>query len=110
MKSPHALAAAGLIAAAALSGCHSGANSPEAQTAEQAVGIAPTHGKEKTVEVKRDLIVEKETRVIDRTTGEVVSDTKQDTPVTVTQQKEVKTNVDVKVGETATTKTPPAPK
>ena len=45
----------------------------------------------------------KQTKVIDKKTGEVISEKTESTPVTIQREKEVTTDVDVKVGETQTT-------
>ena len=45
----------------------------------------------------------KQTKVIDKKTGEVLSEKTESTPVTIQKEKEVKTDVDVKVGETQST-------
>jgi hypothetical protein len=78
-----ALAATGALFA--LTGCHGDANTPEAKIAEQAVGVSPKGEKTKTVEANRDLSVVQETKVIDNTTGETLSDTTKTTPVRITQ-------------------------
>jgi hypothetical protein len=75
---------------------------PDAQTAEHALGISPQEQK-KTSEVTRDVTVIKETKVIDNKTGQTISDTKEATPVRVTKETEVQTDVNVKVGETKAT-------
>jgi hypothetical protein len=97
-----ALAAPG--ATAALTGCQNEANTPEARTAEQAVGISPKTEKSTAVEATRDVTVVKDTKVIDNATGETISETKQSTPVKITQQKEVRTDVKVDVGNTSAVK------
>lgn len=93
------LALAAALALPALPGCHNDANSPAGQSAEQAVGVKPGSESTKTVEMKRDVIVEEEKKVFDPRTGEVLSDKKVDTPVTIIQEKEVKTDVKVNVGD-----------
>jgi hypothetical protein len=92
-----ALALPGTLAA--LTGCHNDANSPAGQSAEQAVGVKPGSTSTKTVDMKRDVIVEEEKKVFDARTGQVLSDRKTDTPVTIIQSKEVTTDVKVNVGD-----------
>ena len=98
--------AAALSAPGLLAGCGSESDTPEAQTATQATGIKPASETHKTVETTRDVIVEKETKVKDATTGEILSDKKESTPVKITEEKEVKTDVKVDVGDTKTTGAP----
>ena len=86
-----------------LTGCGSESNTPEAQTATQATGIKPESGTEKTVQSTRDVVVEKETKVVDQNTGEVLSDKKESTPVKIIEQKFEKRDVKVDVGDTKTT-------
>src|SRR5262245_31253318 len=83
----------------ALAGCNDEANTPAGQSAEQAVGVKPGSTTSKTVDMKRDVIVEEEKKVVDARTGEVLSDRKTDTPVTITQTKQVTTDVKVNVGD-----------
>ncbi len=87
-----------------LSGCGDDAkNDPAAATAREALGITPGNEREKTVETRADVDVVEQTKVIDRKTGEVLSEKTKSTPVTIQREKEVKTDVDVKVGETQST-------
>ena len=58
---------------------------------------------EKTIETTADVEVVKQTKVIDKKTGEVISEKTESTPVTIQKEKEVETDVDVKVGETQST-------
>jgi hypothetical protein len=85
-----------------LIGCGDDSHKPEAQEAEKALGVNPQDQK-KTTEVTRDVTVVDETKVIDNKTGQTISDTKKVTPVRVTEETNVKTDVDVKVGETKAT-------
>ena len=66
-------------------------------------GIHPGDERQKTAETTADVEVEKQTKVIDKKTGEVISDKTESTPVTIQKEKEVETDVDVKVGETQST-------
>ena len=87
------------------SGCSEETKNPDVRIAEQAVGVKPEQGEQKTVQTSRDVIIEKDTKAIDAKTGEVLSEKKESTPIKVTEQKSVKTEVDVKVGETKTSTT-----
>jgi len=98
--------AAALAAPYLIAGCGNEANTPEAQTAEQAVGVKPDKEGEKTVKTTRDVIVEKDTKVRDQKTGQVISETKESTPVKIVEEKKEVTNVKVDVGDTKTTGTP----
>ncbi len=87
-----------------LAGCGDDAKTDsDAATAQEALGITPGSDREKTVDTRADVDVVKETKVIDRKTGEVLSEKTESTPVTIQREKEVKTDVDVKVGETQST-------
>lgn len=87
-----------------LAGCADEAtNDPAAATAQEALGITPGNESQKTVETTTDVIVVDKKQVIDPKTGEVLSEKTQTTPVTIQKEKEVKTDVDVKVGETQST-------
>ena len=87
-----------------LAGCQDEArNNPAAATAQEALGITPGDEREKTIETTADVSVVKQTKVIDKKTGEVLSEKTESTPVTIQKEKEVKTDVDVKVGETQST-------
>lgn len=92
--------AAALAGPLTLTGCSNEANTPEAQSAEQAAGVKPENATSKSVTSKRDLIVTEEKKVQDPKTGEVLSDMKKTTPVSITQEKEVTTKVKVDVGDT----------
>jgi len=103
---PRSLVPSLLLAAAALAplaGCSNDANTPEAKIAEQAVGVQPASGTSKSEQKTRDVVVEKETRVVDKQTGQVLSDQKQSTPVKIVEQTEVKKDVKVNVGDTTGT-------
>ncbi|GAC1473971.1 MAG: hypothetical protein NVSMB9_23510 [Isosphaeraceae bacterium] len=89
-----------------LAGCSDNKQSEAAKTAEQALGVNPDGSSKKTVESKRDVIVEQEKRVIDAQTGEVLSDKKVSTPVTISEEKSVKTDVKVKIGDPKSTGSP----
>lgn len=99
-----ALAAPGLI-----SGCGGDdAKTPEAQEAQKATGVKSADGTEKTSQKTRNVIVEKDVKVTDPTTGEVLSETKESTPVKITEQTKVVKDVKVDVGDTKTTGDAPA--
>ena len=101
---PKLLLAASLGAPAslfALAGCSNDADTPAARTAEQAVGVQPRRDTTKSVESTRDVTVVKDTKVIDNATGEVIKETKEATPVKITQEKKVTTDVKVDVGNAA---------
>src|SRR4051812_33448386 len=87
-----------------LAGCQDDASKdPAAATAQEALGITPGKESEKSVEKSTDVIVQDTKKVIDAKTGEVISEKTKSTPVTVQQAKEVKTEVDVKVGQPQST-------
>ncbi len=87
-----------------LAGCQNDAkNDPAAATAQEALGITPGKESQKSVETTSDVDVVKQTKVIDKKTGEILSEKTESTPVTIHKEKEVKTDVDVKVGETQST-------
>ena len=67
------------------------------QQAREALGVKEA-GKERTVESKRSVIVEDTKKVIDAQTGEVLKTQETRTPVTVTEQKTVEHDVNVKPG------------
>lgn len=92
------IASAGLAIVATFGGCSDESRTPAGQSAEQAVGVQPGEKSTETVATRRDVIVEEEKRVIDAKTGEVLSDRKTDTPVSITEKKELKTTVQVDVG------------
>ena len=98
-----ALGACFVAASGLLPGCSNDENTPEAKIAAEAVGVEPTDGTKKTTEVQRDLDVYVEKKVVDHKTGEVLHDETQVTPVTVKQEKQVKPDVDVDVGESQAT-------
>jgi hypothetical protein len=95
-----------LLALAGISGlsigCGDDAKKPAAQTAEKALGINPQEQKTTTTKTN-DVTEVVETKVIENKTGKVVSDTKQITPVEITEKTAVRKDVQVKVGETKTT-------
>jgi hypothetical protein len=100
---PRAILSLSLFAALGLmNGCGDDSKKPEAQTAEKALGINPDAEKKTTTET-REVTEIKETKVIDNKTGVVISDEKETTPVKVDKVTNVKTDVNVKVGETKTT-------
>ena len=87
-----------------LAGCQDEAeNNPDAAAAQEALGIAPGNEREKTIEKTTDVDVVKQTKVVDKKTGEVLSEKTETTPVRIQKQTEVETDVDVKVGETQST-------
>ena len=87
-----------------LAGCQDDAqNNPDAATAQEALGITPGDERQKSTETTADVEVVKQTKVIDKKTGEVLSEKTESTPVTIQREREVKTDVDVKVGETQST-------
>ncbi len=88
-------------AAGLLAGCSAREEStPEAKVAQEALGIKNTKEVETNTKVDRSVIVEQETKVIDPKTGAILSDTTKTTPVTITREKEVRTDVSVDVGKT----------
>lgn len=93
------MGAAGLVL-----GCSNEANNPDAKTAENALGV---HNDKvtKSAETTRDVTVIKDTKVIDNKTGQTISETKQETPVKITEETQEKVNVDVNVGATKSTTT-----
>jgi len=101
-----ALLSAGLLT---IGGFVAGCNRDEhltdspAEAARQAVGADGKDGTENTTETRRDVIVEKTTKVTDRQTGEVIATEKEVTPVTVEREKKVNTDVNVNVGDTTKT-------
>ncbi len=86
-----------------LAGCSADENTPEARIAEDALGVEPVDGIQRTTEVQRDVLVNKRTQVVDQKTGEILSESSESTPVTVKKEREVQTGVDVNVGETRVT-------
>ncbi len=87
-----------------LAGCGEDAKTDsDAATAQEALGITPGSEREKTVETTADVNVVTKTQVIDQKTGDVLSEKTKSTPVTIHKEKDVKTDVDVKVGETQST-------
>ena len=100
---PLARALAPLAALALLAGCEAKrTESPEA-VAQQALGVQESNEQQKTVEVQREVDVIEQRTVVDRQTGQVLAEEKEVTPVTVTQQKVVETDVDVDAGNTVKT-------
>jgi len=84
------------IVAAGLAGCHNNAEDQAAQTAKDALGVP---AKDETAKTQtREVLVEKQTKVVDAKTGETISQKTEVTPVKV--EKTIKTDVDVNVGET----------
>lgn len=102
---PRAALIATLSLPAWLAGCDQGndAQTPAGQAAQSALGVQNTEGTEKTIETQRNVTVIETKKVVDNKTGEVIEDEKTITPVTVTKQKEVTTDVDVNVGESVKT-------
>ena len=87
-----------------LAGCQDDAsNDPAAASAQEALGITPGKETKKSVETSTDVIVQDTQKVIDAKTGEVLREKTKSTPVTVQKEKEVKTDVEVKVGDSQTT-------
>jgi hypothetical protein len=80
-------------------GCGSDANNTDAKLAEQAVGVQPGETTKETSKVTRNITVIHEDKVVDEK-GQVLSDKVQRTPVQVTKETKIKT--DVKVGEKQT--------
>lgn len=84
-------AALGLLAAA---GCQ---GEPEhaspSQAAQEALNLKGGQGNQRTVETRRAVDVIDERKVVDRQTGEVLSDKKEVTPVTVEKTREIETHV-----------------
>jgi hypothetical protein len=96
----------GLVATCLFAGCDRSATEDvqtPAQAARDALNIRTPDGSDRTVETERKVNVVQETTVVDRATGEVISAEKEVTPVTVTKQKEIETDVDVNVGEAVKT-------
>jgi len=85
-----------------LVGCGDDSHQPAAESAEKALGINPDPQK-KTSTVTRDVTEVKETKVIDNKTGQVISDTKEVTPVKINEVTNVNKDVKVEVGDTKTT-------
>jgi len=95
----------GLVGLVLLSaGCGRGRDAEDSATqqAREALGVKDT-AKERTVETRRSVIVEDTKKVIDAQTGEVLKSQETRTPVTVTEQKTVEHDVNVKPGETKKT-------
>jgi hypothetical protein len=100
---PRLALAASLAAPASLTvlpGCTNEADLPAARTAEQAVGVQPGRETGTAEKSTHDVTVVKETKVIDNTSGKVISETKESTPVTITERKRVTNDVKVDVGKT----------
>jgi len=100
--------ATALAAPLALAGCSNDANTQEAQTAEKATGITPDNATTKTVTEQHKVVVEKDVKVKDAVTGQVLSETKESTPVTIVKEEKKTTNVKVDVGDTKSSGAPPA--
>ena len=88
-------AALGLIASAGLiAGCQSEPDQvAPREAAQEALHVKNSEGTRRTVEAKRTVDVIDERKVVDAQTGEVLSDTKKVTPVTVEKTKEIQTHV-----------------
>lgn len=95
------IAALPLLALAVLgTGCERAQEDREAaRIAQEALNVKEQDSTERTVESQRQVDVIKETTVVDRATGKVISAEKEVTPVTVTREKQVETDVDVNVGD-----------
>lgn len=105
LRSRFSVVTAVVLSAAGLPmGCADDADHPDAKIAERAIGITDNKTT-KAEETTRELEVVKDTKVIDRKTGEVLSETKESTPVNVTKESKEKVNVDVNVGKTQATST-----
>src|SRR4051794_5051518 len=72
------------------------------QYAKDTLGVKEA-GKERSVESKRQVIVEDTKKVIDANTGEVLKTEDTKTPVTITEQKTIERDVKVKPGATQKT-------
>ncbi len=92
-----------LAGATGLCGCGGGDESDAAKTAEKALGVDQAKTSSATKE-KHDVIVIDEKKVQDAKTGQILSDEKTVTPVTV--EKAVKTDFQAKAGEAKTTAAP----
>ena len=95
-----------LVIAALVAGC--GGSAPgdgetPAEAAREALGVQAPGGTDRTLETQRKVDVIEETTVVDRETGEVITTEKEVTPVTVTKEKQIETDVDVNVGDTVKT-------
>ncbi len=89
-------AALGLIATAGLiAGCQGESSNQAAprEAAREALHVNEADGKQRTVETRRTVDVIDERKVVDKQTGEVLSDSKKVTPVTVEKTKEIETHV-----------------
>jgi hypothetical protein len=87
-----------------VAGCRRGGDVEETatQSAKEALGVKET-GRERTVESKRQVIVQDTKKVIDADTGQVLKTEETKTPVTITEQKTVEHDVKVNPGETKKT-------
>ncbi len=88
--------ALGLIASAGLiAGCQDETSKQAAprEAAREALHVKDADGKQRTVETRRTVDVIDERKVVDKQTGEVLSDTQKVTPVTVEKTKEIETHV-----------------
>ncbi len=96
----NAAALAFLTLAAGVAGCNGDNENQQSasQVAKNALNIKGSSSSERTVETQSDVDVVRQTTVVDRKTGEVISTEKEVTPVTVKKTKEVKT--DVQTGKT----------
>lgn len=96
---------AALFSFAAFVGCEQGVDvedTPE-QSAQEAFGIDDSSGTSQTIERQDEVIVRDSTEVIDPDSGQTVKTEETLTPVTVTEEKTVETDVNVDTGETTTT-------
>lgn len=101
---PSRLVAGVFTLALGVAGCSGGDETQDAatQTAREALGVKK-QGTEHAVESQRRVIVQDTKKVIDADTGQVLKTEETKTPVTVTEQKTVEHQVDVKTGETKKT-------
>lgn len=96
---------AALFSFTALVGCEQGLDvedTPE-QSAQEAFGIDEGGDTQQTtIERQDDVIVRDTTEVIDPDTGQTVKTEETETPVTVTEEKTIETDVNVDTGESTT--------
>ncbi len=87
-----------------LAGCQDEAkNNPDAAIAQEALGITPGNERQRTTEATAEVDVVRQTKVVEKSTGKVLSEKTESTPITIEKKQEVKSDVDVKVGETQST-------
>lgn len=92
-----------LFGAMTLAGCaEQGARDEASDAARDALNLQK-EGTERTTEVRRDLLVRDTEEVIDRKTGEVITTKQTETPVTITKEKEVETDINVRTGDPKST-------